>query len=337
MTNQSNTTSQETADLATSQSGQGMQKEVTVHDFTGQYSGDVYDQTQTDNSIKDGDVLDLGAGNVAIMVEAWPTIVVGEIEQFHKLSIGASFETYKAGRYAASAKKAREISSLVLNRGGAIAHELTFNQPIGYQLGGFTVGHSAMMNGSKAVGTIVGVEDVDGRRKVTLEFAEPQATDVDGVSCNRFELDFSSISSTWERPSVEVKVQNFFDGEVVGVDSDRHLIQWSADARSTYNSGETLEEFGVTNLSALELQRAQGNLENCTNRYQVFPMDEGNDQWGVIDMSTQLCWSSDGWQKRDSGWASVLTKEESLKKAVELDSAQPKLEQCGDCSTSPGM
>lgn len=336
MTNQITTSAQATANLAKAQGGQGMHLEVTVHDFTGQYSGDVYDRTQTDNSIKDGDVLDLGAGNVAIMVKAWPTVVVGEIEHFHKLDIGASFETYNDGRYAASATKAREIANQTLKRRDATERELKFIQPIGYQLGGFTVGHAAMMNGSNAVGTIVGIEDVDGRRKVTLEFAEPQPTDVAGVSCNRFELDFSSISSTWQRPSVEVKAQNFFDGEVVGVDSDGHLIQWSADARATYNSGETLEEYGVRNLSALELQRTQGNLENCTNRYQVFPMDEGNDQWGVIDMTTQLCWSSDGWQKRDSGWASVRTHEECLQIAAEFEEAQPKREQGGDNSTSPG-
>lgn len=90
--------------------------EITVHDFTGRFPGDVYDQTQTDDSIKDGDVLDLGAGNVAILVKAWPTIVVGEIENFHRLNADTTFETFKDGRYAASAAKAREISRQLLNR-----------------------------------------------------------------------------------------------------------------------------------------------------------------------------------------------------------------------------
>ena len=83
--------------------------------------------------------------------------------------------------------------------------------------------------------------------------------------------------------------------------------------------------------------KVQGNVVNPTNRYQVFPMDAGNDQWGVLDTSTQLCWSSDGWRQRDSGWASILTHEESLQKADELGNAQAKLEQGGDSSPSPGM
>ena len=60
--------------------------------------------------------------------------------------------------------------------------QLKFNQPIGFELGGYTVGHAATMSRCNAVGTIVGVEESDGRRTVTLEFSEPQPTDVDGVS-----------------------------------------------------------------------------------------------------------------------------------------------------------
>ena len=95
----------------------GTARDITVHDFTGHFSGDVYDQTQTDSSIKDGDVLDLGQGNVAIMVKAWPTIAVGEIEHFHTLESGSSFDTLEAGKYAASAVKAREVASKAHNNG----------------------------------------------------------------------------------------------------------------------------------------------------------------------------------------------------------------------------
>ena len=84
--------------------------QITVHDFAGEYSGDVYDQTQTDCRIKDGDVLDLGCGNVAILVQAWPTIVAGDIEHFHTLAPGETFESLADGRYAASALKAVEVS-----------------------------------------------------------------------------------------------------------------------------------------------------------------------------------------------------------------------------------
>jgi len=95
-------------------------QEITVHDFSGRCSGDVYDQTQTDNTIKDGDVLDLGGGNVAVMVRAWPTIVVGEIEYFQRLQQRETFEAFEGGRYAASAVKAREVASKASNRGYAL-------------------------------------------------------------------------------------------------------------------------------------------------------------------------------------------------------------------------
>ena len=57
------------------------------------------------------------------------------------------------------------------------------------------------------MGTIVGVEEYDGRLTVTLEFSEPQPTDVDGVSSYRFELDFRSITSTWMKAELEADVQ----------------------------------------------------------------------------------------------------------------------------------
>ena len=82
--------------------------------------------------------------------------------------------------------------------------QLKFNQPIGFELGGYTVGHAATMSRCNAVGTIVGVEESDGRRTVTLEFSEPQPTDVDGVSSYRFALDYRSITSTWIKPDGDV-------------------------------------------------------------------------------------------------------------------------------------
>ena len=54
-------------------------------------------------------------------------------------------------------------------------------------------------------------------------------------------------------------------------------------------------------------------------RFQAFPMDEGNDQWGVRDASCNKCWSDDGWQLNDSGLASVLTHEESLQMVNQLE------------------
>lgn len=55
-----------------------------IHTFEGLTSGEVYDLTQTDDSIKDGDVLVIPQnlaeshnGIVGILIEAWPTSVHG--------------------------------------------------------------------------------------------------------------------------------------------------------------------------------------------------------------------------------------------------------------------
>lgn len=80
------------------------QKEITVHDFTGI------------SSIEDGDVINLGNGNVAILVQARPTVVVGEIEHFYRLEAGLTLELLDGGKYAASAAKAREVSNAELKR-----------------------------------------------------------------------------------------------------------------------------------------------------------------------------------------------------------------------------
>lgn len=85
---------------------------ITVHNFEGTPPSEVYDRTQTDDSIKDGDVLNLGNGNVAILMKAWPTIVAGEIEHFHRLATGVTFESVDDGKYAGAAAKAREVASM---------------------------------------------------------------------------------------------------------------------------------------------------------------------------------------------------------------------------------
>ncbi len=77
---------------------------------------------------------------------------------------------------------------------------MNFNQPIGYTVDGFTVGHAATMCRSNAVGTIVGVEDRDGLCIVAVEFDEPQPVDVpEGATSKRFELARTAITSTWAK------------------------------------------------------------------------------------------------------------------------------------------
>lgn len=73
-----------------------------------------------------------------------------------------------------------------------------FDQEVGFSVGGFTVGHRASVGFTKAIATIVGIKDDGGRRKVTIEFDEPQPVDVpEGATARRFELDFRTIKSTW--------------------------------------------------------------------------------------------------------------------------------------------
>ena len=60
-------------------------------------------------------------------------------------------------------------------------------------------------------------------------------------------------------------------------------------------------------------------MENPQERYRLSAMDEGNDHYSVLDTKTQLYWSSEGWQRPDSGWASVLTRSEAARKAYELN------------------
>lgn len=45
------------------------------------------------------------------------------------------------------------------------------------------------------------------------------------------------------------------DGEVLGTETTGAVIQWDADTRHRYTSGETLKEFGIKNLTNRERQR----------------------------------------------------------------------------------
>lgn len=62
--------------------------------------------------------------------------------------------------------------------------------------------------------------------------------------------------------SAEAK-SSLVDGEVLGQDADGGLIQWNATAGAPYNSGQSVEEFGVSNLSEAETKRL--NLPETQN------------------------------------------------------------------------
>ncbi|CAJ0808459.1 hypothetical protein R77560_04723 [Ralstonia thomasii] len=69
----------------------------------------VYDWTQCDDGLRDGDVFLFANGTRAgILVEAWPTVVVGDAEHLHTLA-GATWESLDGGKYAAAAAVAVKL------------------------------------------------------------------------------------------------------------------------------------------------------------------------------------------------------------------------------------
>jgi hypothetical protein len=84
---------------------------VQVHDLSRMSGRELYDETQTNDDIHDGDVLVTDSG-VGIMVEAWPVIVAGDIQGFHKLK-DTSWEEFEGGKYLDSYNKAMEVSGSV--------------------------------------------------------------------------------------------------------------------------------------------------------------------------------------------------------------------------------
>jgi hypothetical protein len=47
----------------------------------------------------------------------------------------------------------------------------------------------------------------------------------------------------------------YSDGEITGLSPAGHVLQWNADERAEYDSGETLIEYGIHNLFAHERER----------------------------------------------------------------------------------
>lgn len=83
-----------------------------VIDMTKEAPESLYDLTQTNDNIKDGDVLNAGRGNIGIMVDAWPTIAFGKIKGFHTLQAGHTFYTLDGGKYKQSYELAKTLESV---------------------------------------------------------------------------------------------------------------------------------------------------------------------------------------------------------------------------------
>jgi hypothetical protein len=88
---------------------EGYGNDAKVHDLRGMDHGDVYDQTQTDDNISDGDVI-IADNATAVMCKAWPVLVSGRSDVFHTLKPGRSFTDYENGRYEESEMLAQHLA-----------------------------------------------------------------------------------------------------------------------------------------------------------------------------------------------------------------------------------
>lgn len=82
-----------------------------VVDLSDLSDGEAYDVTQTDDSINDGDILKLDLGRWAILNRAWPVMVIGDSNVFHKLKNGGSWKTVDGGRYLAAVSEIQRLAS----------------------------------------------------------------------------------------------------------------------------------------------------------------------------------------------------------------------------------
>jgi len=99
------------------------ERKPKVHRFDGLTSGEVYDRTQCDDAIVDGDVLvipknatESHGGLVGIMVSAWPVVVHGGdldglSHKLHSLDHPSDWYELDGGKYVPSLDLAMETSA----------------------------------------------------------------------------------------------------------------------------------------------------------------------------------------------------------------------------------
>lgn len=82
-----------------------------VHDLSHMDDRQVYDITQTSDDIHDGDVLKMSNNRVAILFQAWPTMVIGDSDQLHQLEDPSpkKWQTLDDGKYKNSYELARTL------------------------------------------------------------------------------------------------------------------------------------------------------------------------------------------------------------------------------------
>lgn len=81
---------------------------MKVHTFDS--TSEAYNASQTDDNIKDGDVLSVPSEGVhGVLVKAWPVAATAEHGAFHQLKDGVKWESYEGGRYFEAASHAALI------------------------------------------------------------------------------------------------------------------------------------------------------------------------------------------------------------------------------------
>jgi hypothetical protein len=86
-------------------------REPQVHDLRHMSHGEVYDHTQTNEKIKDGDVLHV-KGGVAALLGAWPTMIHGTSKTLHSFKDGTDIHNFDDGVYHQTAKLAAKTHGL---------------------------------------------------------------------------------------------------------------------------------------------------------------------------------------------------------------------------------
>jgi hypothetical protein len=74
---------------------------MKVHHF--ESTGDAYDATQCDDTIRNGDILVIKSEGVVGIADTWPFAVTETSGKLHSLADGVTIETYQDGKFARSA------------------------------------------------------------------------------------------------------------------------------------------------------------------------------------------------------------------------------------------
>jgi len=81
-----------------------------VHDLSSYSDGEIYDITQTNHFIEDGDVI-IANTCFALMFKAWPVVITGESSVFHRLTDGYTYDEVFADEYKTYLPQVHDITT----------------------------------------------------------------------------------------------------------------------------------------------------------------------------------------------------------------------------------